>query len=132
MTGLHKLWCVAIASAALFACSNELKGDLKVDGDNFALDSCRSGQVYGFVGVEVVSKEGAKIKIMQTPTGEAVAYYQPSGSATGVELGKCGTFQVSTQSSTINDVKNVEGQALMDCEAAGHTVKGNFTFSNCH
>ncbi len=132
MTSFKTLCFVALASCGLFACSNELKGDLTVDGKSFALDSCRSGQVYGFVGVEVVSKAGAKLKIQQTPTGEAIAYYQQAGAATGVELGKCGTFQVSTQSSTINDVQNVEGQALMDCTAGGHTVKGNFTFSNCH
>ena len=132
MISFKTLCCLALASCALFACSNELKGDLSVDGKSFALDSCRSGQIYGFVGVEVVSKEGAKIKIMQTPTGEAVAYYQAAGAATGVELGKCGTFSVSTQNSTINDVNNVEGQALMECTAGGHTIKGNFTFSNCH
>lgn len=132
MTSFNKLCCVVLASCGLFACSNELKGELSVDGKTFALDSCRSGQIYGFVGVEIVSKDGAKIRIKQTPTGESLAYYLPSGSATGVELGKCGSFSVSRQSSTINDVQNVEGQAVMECEAGGHKVAGNFTFSNCH
>lgn len=132
MTKFRTLLCVAVASCSLFACSNELKGDITIDGEAFALDSCRSGQVYGFVGVEVVSKKGAKIKIMQAPTGEAIAYYQGAGESTGVELGKCGSFTVSTQNSTINDIKNVEGEAKLECESGGHKVSGAFSFSNCH
>ena len=114
------------------ACSNELKGDVTVDDQGFELSSCRSGEVYGFVGVELVSKQGAKLRFAQTPTGEAFAFYIPVGESTGVEIGKCGAFQVSQQSSTINDVKNVEGKGQLDCSAAGHTLKGSFSFSNCH
>ena len=116
----------------LSACSNELKGNVAVDDKAFELSSCRSGAIYGFVGVELVSKEGAKLRFAQSPTGEAQAFYIPSGDATGVELGNCGSFQVSQQNSTINDVKNVEGKGQVDCTAAGHTVKGDFSFSNCH
>lgn len=114
------------------ACSNELKGDVAVDGKAFELSSCRSGAVYGFVGVELKSKQGAKLRFAQAPTGEAVAFYIASGNSTGVELGTCGSFQVSQQNSTINDVKNVEGKGQVECTGAGHTVKGSFSFSNCH
>jgi len=114
------------------ACSNELKGDLILDGQAFELSSCRSGAIYGFVGVELVSKQGAKLRFAQTPTGEAVAFHIPDGESTGVEIGMCGSFSVSQQNSTINDVKNVEGKGQMDCSAAGHTLKGSFKFSNCH
>ena len=116
----------------LSSCSNELKGDITVDGESFALASCRSGQVYGFVGVEVVSKAGAKLRLAQAPTGEAILFLIASGESTGQELGRCGAFEVSTQNSTINDVKNVQGKADLKCEAAGHTVHGQFSFSNCH
>ncbi|MCP4443769.1 MAG: hypothetical protein GY811_00290 [Myxococcales bacterium] len=67
-----------------------------------------------------------------TPTGEGVAFYLPKGESTSVELGSCGTFEVETQSSTINNVKNVEGKGEADCSAGGHTVRGSFFFSNCH
>jgi hypothetical protein len=133
LTHLGKFFCVVLASGSLFACSNELKGEISVDGTSFVLDSCRSGEVYGFRGVEAVSKEGAKLRIMGTPAGgEAIAFYMAPGESTGVELGKCGSFEVATQNSTINNVKNVRGQANLACEAQGHTIKGSFTFSNCH
>ena len=123
---------IALASLVLVGCSNELKGSLTIDDADFALESCRSGQVYGFVGVEVVSKEGAKLRVAQAPTGEAVAFVIPAGTSTGVEVGRCGSFHVSTQNSTINDVKNVEGEATLECEGSGHSIKGSFSFSNCH
>lgn len=133
MTNPRALPLIALGALGLLAsCSNELSGDLSVDGQPFALSSCRSGQVYGFVGVEVVSKDGAKLRMVQTPTGEAQAIYIAKGKSTGDEVGPCGAFQVSTQNSTINDVKNVEGSATLDCKAGGHTIKGSFTFSNCH
>lgn len=121
-----------LVSLVLAGCSNELKGSVTVDGEDFALASCRSGQVYGFVGVEVVSKDGAKLRVAQAPTGEAVTFLIPADASTGVEVGRCGSFSVSTQNSTINDVKNVEGEATLECDGSGHTIKGTFSFSNCH
>lgn len=129
---MRRFFPLALLVLLLPSCSNELKGEVKVDDKPFELSSCRSGEVYGFVGVELVSKEGAKLRFAQSPTGEAVAFYIASGNATGVELGKCGSFQVSQQNSTINDVKNVEGKGDVECSGNGHSVKGSFTFSNCH
>ena len=129
---MTKCLCLSSLLLLLPACSNELKGEVTVDDHAFELSSCRSGEVYGFVGVELVSKEGAKLRFAQTPTGEAVAFYLASGDSTGVELGTCGSFQVSQQNSTNNDVKNVEGKGDVDCTGAGHTLKGSFSFSNCH
>jgi len=126
------LYPALLASCCLFACSNKFTGDLRVDGKSFEFDSCRSGQVYGYAGVEIVSKNGAKLRILQAPTGEAVAYYIPSSKSTGVQLGTCGAFSFKAQHSTVNDIKNVEGSAKLSCESAGHAVKGSFVFSNCH
>jgi hypothetical protein len=114
------------------ACSNKLSGSLEVDGKKFELDSCRSGQVYGFSGVELRSKTGDKLRLVQTPTGEGAVVYLPSGASTGSEMGRCGPFTVRQQNSSINDVKNVEGTATLDCSASGHTIKGEVAFGNCH
>jgi hypothetical protein len=118
--------------AAAAGCSNKLSGSLDVDGKTFELDSCRSGQVYGFSGVELRSKAGDKIRLVQTPTGEGMVVLFSGGSTTGSELGRCGPFTVNQQNSTINDIKNVEGKATLDCTVDGHTVKGEVSFGNCH
>ena len=132
MQNFGSLILAALVTCALAACSNELKGEILVDGEAFVMDSCRSGQVYGFVGVEITSKTGSKIKIATKMSGESAVFYIPSGQSIGVEMGNCGPFQVQQQNSTINDVKNVEGKASLDCERGGHKLKGSFSFANCH
>jgi hypothetical protein len=114
------------------ACKNELGGSLTVDGKAFEMDSCRSGEVYGFSGVEVTAKSGDRLRLVQTPTGEGQVILLGSGADTGTDLGTCGPLKVSQQNSTINNIKNVEGKAKLDCSAAGHTIKGTVSFGNCH
>jgi len=120
---------------ALAACSNELGGDLSLDGTPFSPSSCRSGAVYGFRGV-TLRGAGGELRIASTMTGEARVALFPAGAKAeaqaALDLGACGLFTISDQSSTINDVKNVEGKAQLECTAHGHTVKGTVTFSNCH
>lgn len=122
------LWVVlALATAA---CSNEIKSDLTVNGKPLKVSGCRNGSVYGFRGVEL-SGDAATLRIASTMTGEAEVVVM-GGGVTGTELGKCGKFVISDQSSTINDVKNVEGKAELDCSSGGFTIKGSVTFANCH
>lgn len=112
-------------------CSNKLGGDLKVNGKPFAASSCRNGSVHGFSGVEVSGPAG-RIRVIQTPTGEAQVVLFAAGAQVGSDLGVCGTIQVSDQNSTINDVKNIEGKATLKCAADGVTIEGTLTFENCH
>lgn len=123
---------LVIICLALLGCSNKLEGDIEVDGEEFELDSCRSGQVYGFVGVELEAEDGRRLRIVNTPTGEPVAVVLPSGSSSGVEVGTCGSFRIERQNSTVNNVTNVEGSADLECEGNGHSVKGTVEFENCH
>lgn len=119
---------------ALFGagCTNKLEGNVTVDGKPFDLASCRSGQVYGFAGVELVSSAGDKLRLDITPASEAIAYYMPASAPTGAKIGTCGAMTLETQNSTINDVRNVRGTANLDCSGGGHTVQGSLTFENCH
>jgi hypothetical protein len=112
----------------LGACSNKLSGEVTVDGSPFKLDSCRSGQVYNFAGVELVAEDGRKLRLVMQPDGSADAYVFASGSATGDKVGSCGPVTVGQQNSTINNVRNVEGEARLDCAR----IKGNVKFENCH
>jgi len=123
---------ILFALVAWAGCTNKLSGELVIDGETFELDGCRSGQVYGFSGVELRGTSGARLRLVQTPTGQGRAILMAAGAADGVDLGECGPFSVSQQNSTINDVKNVEGAATLSCTGAGHTVKGTVAFANCH
>jgi hypothetical protein len=116
----------------LVACSNKLDGDVTIDGQRLEPSSCRSGAVFGYRGVEVTGKSGQRLRVAATQTGEANVVVMPAGAALGKDLGRCGSFVVNDQHSTINSVKNVEGTATLDCSADGVTVKGSLRFANCH
>lgn len=132
MGKLFGMGFVLIVATLALGCSNKLAGELDVDGSRFELESCRSGQVYGFAGVELRAKDGRKLRLVQTPTGEAGVVLFGDGKTTGEEVALCGPFTVKQQNSTINDIKNVEGEASLDCTGGGHTIKGSVAFANCH
>lgn len=113
-------------------CSNKLGGDLKLNGEAFGASGCRNGAIYGFGGVEVTGAGGRRLRIIQTPTGEANAVLFQPNAAVGTDLGVCGVIAVSNQNSTINDVKNVKGKATLQCATDGLTLAGTLTFENCH
>jgi len=125
-----KTLCVAVLWWA--GCSNQLSGDLEINGERVKLTSCRNGIVYGFRGVELTADSGMRVRIAATQTGEAEVVVAPAGSDKGTRLGLCGSFAVADQHSEINRVKNVEGKADLGCQAAGFTLKGGASFSNCH
>lgn len=133
---MTKLVGIAALALAAAACSNEVSSSLEVNGKAWKPSACRNGSIYGFRGVEL-SGDGMSIRIAATITGEAQVVVtggaeKGTTGAVGVDLGKCGTFQIADQNSTINDVKNVEGKAVLDCKNAETTIRGSVSFANCH
>ena len=114
------------------ACSSKTSGVLMIDGEKFSIDKCRSGQAFGFAGIQFNGDDGRRLRVFSVPDGTAEAALFPKGSDTGDRLGPCGTLVVKQQNSTINNVKNVKGRAKLSCNAAGHEVAGELTFENCH
>ena len=122
----------AVLSLALtVACTNKLSGEVTVDDQPFVIESCESGQRNGFVGVDLTASDGRRLRVVQTPSG-APQVFLFAGEAVGQELGACGSFTIQFQNSTINDIKNVMGEARLDCTTDEHRVKGTVTFENCH
>jgi hypothetical protein len=129
---MRRYLALIVLCFSMIGCSNKLSGTLTVDKKPFAPDSCRSGQIYGFAGVEVTSKQGSRIRVVLQPTGQGNLVFFPPGAQVGKQLGPCGVVSVTPQKSTVNDVRNVEGKVDLSCEANGHSVKGTLIFSNCH
>ena len=95
------------------ACSNHLSGDVTVNGTPFAATDCRNGSVFGFTGVEATGKDGTRLRIAATQSGQGNLMVFPPGATVGVDLGACGSFETGAQNSTVNDVKNVRGNAKL-------------------
>ena len=123
---------VVVVALALSACEAKLAGTVMVDERPFVLASCRSGQAYGFSGVELTAQDGRRLRLQPLASGHAAIIVMQAGALTGDELGSCGPLLLERQGSTINGIRNVMGMANLECAGAGHSVTGNLKFENCH
>lgn len=133
---MRRPWLIPTVLIALWGscfCSNKLSGSVDVNGEKVTFGSCRNGAVYGFRGVELSGSNGMRLRLGLLPTGAAGVIVMPKGENVGKDLGiECGTLNLSDQNSTVNDVKNVQGKAILDCEGQGYKIKGEVSFENCH
>jgi hypothetical protein len=117
----------------------EVSGTLSAGGPlgtwEFAADDCRSGQLDGFFGVTLTAKNGAGRHIRlaaDTVRGNLAIVEQPGATParTVIEGSSCRRFDltVTRTSTTINDVRALDGYALLDCDGLSGTV----SFEGCH
>lgn len=123
---------VLFAMLVLVECTAKITGSLQVDGQTFAVTQCRSGQAFGFSGVEFTDAGGRQLRLIANPDGTCAAALFSGNTATGDRLGQCGVLSMAAQSSRINSIVNLQGTAKLACEAAGHKISGNVEFENCH
>ena len=121
---------LAVVCVSLVGCTNKLTGTLDVDGKTFQPTACRSLSPMGMLGVELESDAGARFRFAEKADGSGDAYYFAAGAQKAKHLGACVTLTVAKQHSRVNNVTNVEGKAVVDCD--DHAVKGTITFQNCH
>lgn len=84
----------------------------------------------GMMGVELEADDGTRFRFAERADGGGEALYFESGKKKGKRLGECVNLTVGNQNSTINNVRNVEGKAVVDCSEP--KVKGTIAFKNCH
>jgi hypothetical protein len=124
----------ALVPVALLAtsCLARTEGDLRMDKQKLDLTECRSGEIYGFVGVEFVSSNGAKVRVATSPSGAGQVFAFAPGAMNGTDLGMCAKLVVERQSSKVDKVTNVKGRVTIDCNAKNREVLGDVAFENCH
>ena len=123
---------ICLAAVALAGCTSKVTGTLEVDGSPFAVEECRSGQAFGFSGIELKDATGRRLRLLANGDGTCTAALFKGDSPTGDRLGQCGTLEMQAQSSRINSITNIMGKAVLACEAVGHKVAGSIEFENCH
>ena len=123
---------VCLVLIVAVGCHAKITGSLEVDGTPFVVKQCRSGQAFGFSGIELTDSIGRRLRLLAGADGTCTAAIFKGDSATGDRLGPCGQLTMAAQSSRINQIVNVKGNAKLDCEGAGHKVAGDIEFENCH
>jgi hypothetical protein len=123
---------ICLALGGLCGCHAKVTGSLDVDGSDFAIKQCRSGQAFGYTGIELTDADGRRLRLVSKVEGTCEAALFSGDSKTGDRLGQCGVLTVETQSSRINEIYNVRGSAKLSCESGPHKVSGNVEFENCH
>lgn len=123
---------ICLAALALVSCQSKVSGTLEVDGSPFAVKLCRSGQAFGFSGIELTDETGRRLRLLANADGTCAAALFKGDSPTGDRIGQCGTLTTEAQSSRINSITNVRGKAQLACEAGNHKIAGNIEFENCH
>ena len=121
-----------LGALALAGCTSKVTGTLEVDGSAFEVKECRSGQAFGFSGIELRDAADRRLRLLVNGDGTCTAALFKGDSPTGDRLGQCGSLDIQAQSSRINSITNVMGKAQLACEAVGHKVSGNIEFENCH
>jgi hypothetical protein len=114
----------------LSACKAELSSTLQLDDKPFTPTSCRSGEVNGFMGVDLINDAGLTVRLVQSPANKPSLILIDGANVT--EFGECGQLTVQQQNSMVNEVTNVEGSGTLDCKTEAHSVSGTFSFANCH
>ncbi|HKV40219.1 MAG TPA: hypothetical protein VJX67_13480 [Blastocatellia bacterium] len=123
---------VCLVLIVAVGCQSKVTGTLQVDGAAFAVKQCRSGQAFGFSGIELRDTTGRRLRLLANADGTCTAAIFSGDSAIGDRLGPCGQLTMEAQSSRINQITNVKGHAKLNCEGAGHQVVGDIEFENCH
>jgi len=123
---------LSLLALALVGCQSKITGTLEVDGEPFVPRECRSGQAFGFQGIELTDEANRRLRLFASPEGTTSAALLNGDAPTGARLGPCGTLVLEAQSSKINNITNVKGTARLSCETGTHKVSGNLEFENCH
>jgi hypothetical protein len=115
--------------------STEVSGQLAATGKQgaftFTPTDCRSGQRFGFFGVDLVNEEEQTVRVLQDPVqGPQLLLQVGNNPAQLAKLTGCATvnIQVRHTNTTINDVRVVAGSVNVDCPE----LKSQMTFDGCH
>jgi hypothetical protein len=114
------------------ACKSEVSSEIFVDGAKFDASECRSGQAFGFSGIQLEHADGRRLRMIARADGSMELAVFPAGSDKGELFGECGTIVMEAQNSKINGIKNLEGTAQLACVKDGREIRGTVRFKNCH
>lgn len=126
---VHRWPPLTLAAIVALVMSAGCSSGLVLDGRPFDVATCGSGQIWGFLGVDLVDREGRRLFVAWTNQKRArVTVFE--GPTESVDLGLCGEIDV-TASDERDRPYAVSGDLEVACDARGHTVRGTYSFDAC-
>jgi hypothetical protein len=107
-------------------------GSLTHNGQTSQATDCSSLQRIGAEGVEVVTEDASRVRIIAAVDGNSSVVWFPPESPTGKDLGKCVELKLERTNSTHNGVRLLNGSMKLDCTTDEGKLTGSVTFENCH
>jgi hypothetical protein len=104
---------------------------------SFSVNDCASGQAFvpGFFGVDLRSREGYVMRVVDSGEGARLWLYPKpgEGGAIGISKPPCARWDVLVDWAhlTVNRVKTVSGHVHVDCAVGDGKVAADVTFERC-
>jgi hypothetical protein len=117
----------AQVAAAHAAAQWKFEGPLTVNSAAVSVTHCTSGQLMGFNGVDVLTIDGSRLRLVQEVDGSGTVIRLGTG-ANPVTMKACGKIDVQPSNVSVNGVRVLRGSAQLDCTSDGLHVAGNVTF----
>jgi hypothetical protein len=113
---------------------------LKIGDQQFRFDTCKSGDLEHFLGVDLIDGQGgAIVRVVMDPIDgpRLRIVYGAGGSRHRVDLapGRCGQLDADARPTNwiVNDVRDVSGFVDVECAAGpGPAISLHVRFSHCH
>jgi hypothetical protein len=119
-----------VVSLVLLACSSscmQLHAQVAVDGASFAALDCRNLAVQGFAGIELIERNGRRLRLVKEPDGHAAAYVFDPRATVASKACHAVTVTSTCQPVAMDGICAVHGHAELACtDLAGHVE-----FSGC-
>lgn len=132
---MNRVLALTLAALSILACgglaADVSASNLAMDGGPWALESCYNGASRGFMGIELVGMDKARVRFESRADGKVNVYLMEPGGAEWIELGDCGTMSFEETNVTVNDVKGLRGGGTVQCEGGAHTLTGTVQVDRC-
>lgn len=107
---MRKIISTFVAAFVLIGCQSKITGTLEVDGAPFVARQCRSGEAFGFYGIELTDTANRRLRVYPSADGTCAVALFKGDAATGDAIERCGSLTMEKQSSRINSITTSEAR----------------------
>jgi hypothetical protein len=101
---------------------------IDVNAAPFVVESCVSGAVSEFHGIDLTGADHTKVRLFVEPNGNVAVVLFPRGASLGITMHGCAALDMHDTGMAVSRIKIVEGVASVRCASGDFTVEGTASF----